>query len=254
MMLVANSCLTELIYSSNLLGIAVFTLENDLKQIQYQDSLCIFRGYMIYTACTLQYYSYLLQAIYRYIVVVYPTRLTYQSARFQIFLICLTWICGIIYPIPIVFTNQIKYNVDNQICQMPLLLSFLTIFNASYVCMIPVGALVFIYFHMVRCIKRMSKRVIPANTLSRAQRELKMVYRIIILVSILLVLGLPYAIFVLMGLFNRAPKYDFRIAYTFIDVSLVFVMIALFQFTDPVKTSVMKKINRRPNTIVATVT
>jgi hypothetical protein len=100
----------------------------------------------------------------------------------------------------------------------------------------------------------MSKRVTPANTLSRAQRELKMVYRIVILVSILLGLGLPYAIFVFMGLFNRAPKYDFRIAYTFIDVSLVFVMIALFQFTDPVKTSLMKKINRRPNTVVATVT
>jgi Na+/phosphate symporter len=120
--------------------------------------------------------------------------------------------------------------------------------------MIPVGGVILIYFRMVRYVKRMSKRVTPANTLSRAQRELKMVHRIVRLVSILLVLGLPYTIFVFMGLFNRAPKYDFRIAYTFFDVSLVFIMIALFQFTDPVKTSVMKKINRRPNTIVATVT
>ncbi len=103
MMLVANSCLAEIILASNILGMAVFTLENDLKQIQYQDSLCIFRGYMTYVMAGLQNYSYLLQAIYRYVVVVYPARLTYQSARFQIFLICLTWICGIIYPIPIVF-------------------------------------------------------------------------------------------------------------------------------------------------------
>ena len=129
MMLVANSCLAELIFASDLLGMAVFTLENDLKQIQYQDSLCIFRGYMTYIACSLQNYSYLLQAIYRYVVVVYPARLIYQSARFQIFLICLTWICGIIYPIPIVFTDQIKYDVDNQICQMPLHLSFLNYFQ-----------------------------------------------------------------------------------------------------------------------------
>jgi hypothetical protein len=103
MMLVANSCLAEFILASNLLGMAVFTLENDLKQIQYQDSLCIFRGYMTYVMAGLQNYSYLLQSIYRYVVVVYPARLTYQSARFQIFLIFLTWICGIIYPIPIVF-------------------------------------------------------------------------------------------------------------------------------------------------------
>ena len=94
----------------------------------------------------------------------------------------------------------------------------------------------------------------PVNQLLRAQRELNMVRRLVILVIVLITLGLPYTIFVFMGLFNRAPKYDFRIAYTFIGVSLVFVMIALFQFTDPVKTSVMKRINRRPNTIVATVT
>jgi hypothetical protein len=32
MMLVANSCLAELIFASNSLGMAVFTLENDLKK------------------------------------------------------------------------------------------------------------------------------------------------------------------------------------------------------------------------------
>ncbi len=118
--------------------------------------------------------------------------------------------------------------------------------------MIPVGAIVCIYFRMVRYIKRMSKRVTPANTLSRAERELKMIGRIIRLLSILLSLGLPYMVFMFMAFFNSEPKYCYRIAYIFLDVSLVFVMIALFQFTDPVKVSLVKKINWRPNTIVAT--
>jgi hypothetical protein len=89
---------------------------------------------------------------------------------------------------------------------------------------------------MVQYIKKMSKRVTPANTLSRAERELKMIVRIIRLVSILLSFGLPYSIFMFMSFFNSAPKYCFRIAYLFVDVSLAFVMIALFQNTDPVKT------------------
>jgi hypothetical protein len=254
MMLVTNSCLTVLIFASNLLGMSVFTLENDLKQIQYQDSLCIFRGYMSYAAGGLQIYSYLLQAIYRYIVVVYPAALTYQSARFQILLICLTWICAIVYPIPIVFTHQIKYFADSQICQIPLSLSFLTIINVFYVYMIPVGAIVFIYFHMVRYVKQISKRVTPANTLSRAERELKMVVRIIKIVSILLSMGLPFTIFMFMSFFNSTPKYSFRIGYIFMDVSLIFIIIALFQNTDPVKTSLKKKINWRPNEIIAIVT
>jgi hypothetical protein len=54
-----------------------------------------------------------------------------------------------------------------------------------------------------------------------------------------------------MSFFNSAPKYSFRIAYIFIDVSLALVMIVLFQNTDPVKTFVMKKIHWRSNTILA---
>jgi hypothetical protein len=209
---------------------------------------------MAYVSGALQNYSYLLQAIYRYVVVVYPARLTYQSARFQIFLICLTWICAILYPIPIVFTDQIKYDADNQICQIPLGLSFLTFFDASYMYMIPVGSIILIYFRMVRYVKRMSKRATPGNTLSRAQRELKMIVRIIRLISILLSAGLPYVIFILMSFFNSAPKYSFRIAYIFMDASLIFVMIVLFQNTDVVMIFVMKKINRPPNTITAAAT
>ena len=92
----------------------------------------------------------------------------------------------------------------------------------------------------------MSKRVTPVNTLFRAQRELRMIRRIVYLVLILLILGFPYALFILMSFFNSAPKYHFRIAYIFVDVSLAFVMIALFQITEPLKTSIMKRINRRP--------
>jgi hypothetical protein len=204
---------------------------------------------MNYSVCSIQNYSYLLQAIYRYVVVVYPARSTYQSARFQIFLICLTWICGIIYPIPIVFTDQIKYFADSQLCQVPFRLSFLIIFEAFYIYMVPVGAIVLIYFRMVQYIKQMSKRVTPANTLSRAERELKMVVRIIKIVSILLSIGLPFTIFMFMSFFNSTPKYYFRITYTFMNVFLILVMIALFQNTDPVKTYLKKKINWRANKI-----
>jgi hypothetical protein len=96
----------------------------------------------------------------------------------------------------------------------------------------------------------MSKRAAPGNTISRAQRELKMIVRIIRLISILLFAGIPYTIFIFMSFFNSAPKYDFRIAFIFVDVSLALVMIALFQNTDPVKASLMKKMNWRPNPMV----
>ncbi|CAF3709678.1 unnamed protein product [Rotaria sp. Silwood1] len=103
----------------------------------------------------------------------------------------------------------------------------------------------------VRYVHDISNRVIPVNTLSRAKKELKMVQNIVILVFILLILGVPYVLFILMSFFTKPPKYHFRIAYLFIEVSLVFVLLALFQFTEPVKAWMMRKINRRLNMVAA---
>jgi len=99
----------------------------------------------------------------------------------------------------------------------------------------------------------MSKRVTPVNTLLRAQKDLKMVQRTVILISILLIPGIPFTLFIFMSFFTNPPKYHFRIAYIFLDVSLIFVMIALFQFNDPLKSSIMKKIKGKPNIVVAAI-
>jgi hypothetical protein len=150
-------------------------------------------------------------------------------------------------------TNQIQYYVDDQLCELPLYLSFIAVYNVVCIYLLPMSGIVFIYFKLIRYVNEMNKRVTVANTLSRAKRELQMVRRIVILVSIELTLGIPYTIFLLMGFISQPPKYSLRIAFAFVDVSLVFVMIALFQFTDPIKTILMKKMNQRPNTVVAAI-
>ncbi|CAF4147668.1 unnamed protein product, partial [Adineta steineri] len=53
--------------------------------------------------------------------------------------------------------------------------------------------------------------------------------------------------------FNQAPKYHFRIAYIFVDIALACEMIILFQFTDQLKTSIMKKLHIRPEIVVPAV-
>ncbi|CAF1179998.1 unnamed protein product [Rotaria sordida] len=253
MMLVANSCLSAILFGTIIFSIRLYTLKNDWKTIVYKDSFCSFRGYIGYAACSIQNFSYLLQSIYRYIIVIYPNRLFFQSIRFQLFLISCTWIFGFIYPIAFLFTDQIIYNINNQICQLPLQLSFSVIFIASWAYIIPVSLTMFIYFNLLRYVKEISKRVISVNRLSRVKRELKMVRRIVVLVMILFTLCFPYTMFIFLSFFTDPPKYHFRIAYIFIDVSFLFVIIALFQSTDPLKKSVMNKINKRPNRILPTV-
>ncbi|CAM4753629.1 unnamed protein product [Rotaria magnacalcarata] len=118
MLLSADSCLTALVFASDMLGMGVFALQNDLKHIQFQDSFCIFRCYVGVVSCIAFNGSFLLQAVYRYFIVVYPHFLFWQSIRFQVLLICLTWIFSYLWPIALLFTGDIIYNVDNQIYQL----------------------------------------------------------------------------------------------------------------------------------------
>ncbi|CAF1062316.1 unnamed protein product [Adineta steineri] len=253
MMLIANTYLSALLFGCCLLGSSVFMFQNDVKQIQDQDSLCNFRGYFIYVSCGLHNYSFLLQAIYRYLTAVYPNRLFWQSRRIQILFICIKWIFCFVYILPILFTNGFTYNVDNQIYQTPLALSFSIIYASTCVYAFPMLLIVLIYFTLVRNVHGMSKRVTAANTLSRAKRELKMVRRIVILVGILLTIGFPYVLFAVISFFTTPPKHHYRIAYIFAETSLVCVLITSYYFTDPLKTSIIKIINRQQNRVIQAV-
>jgi hypothetical protein len=250
MMLVANSCLAQIIFAGDILAMIIVTLQNDLQQRHYQDSLCVFRGYLSYVLSAVTNYSFLLQAIYRYVIVIYPSRLVWQSVRIQVIYICMTWIFGFIYPLAFMFTGNIIYNFDNQICQIPLRPSFSLVFMICNAYVIPVLVIQFIYLKLVRYVKEMSKRVATGNSLSRGQRELKMVRRIVIIVTILTTLCLPYTVFICMSFFTDPPIYHFRIASAFINSSLLLIMIALFQFTDPLRASILKRIHLRPAVIV----
>ncbi|CAF1008275.1 unnamed protein product [Adineta steineri] len=254
MMLVANSCLAELAFGSVMLSSAVFTFQNDLQKIQYQDSLCIIRGYLGYGVTFHKNFSYFLQATYRYITVIYPNRLSWQTARFQGILISLIWIVGILCTVPYLLTNSIEYRINDQICQMPLQLNFLTVYNALVVYMIPISLIMFIYFKLVRYIREMNKNITPIATVNRAQRQLKMIRRIVILVNGVATVGFPYALFVFWSFFATPPKYHFRIAYIFVDAAFAFVMITLFKFTEPLKASLIKLIKPTSNRVIPTVT
>jgi hypothetical protein len=70
MMLIANTCLSALVLGCSMLSLCMFMLQNDLRQIAYQDSLCIIRAYIDYVSCALLIYSFLLQSLYRYLSVV----------------------------------------------------------------------------------------------------------------------------------------------------------------------------------------
>ena len=92
------------------------------------------------------------------------------------------------------------------------------------------------------------------NTLMCVKPELKMFQRIMKLITILLTLGMPYMIFIFMSFLVAPPKYHFRFAFIFVHMSLLLGLIVLFQFTNPLRTSIMKRLKRQPNAVVMSIT
>ena len=253
-MLVCNSCLSELVLFCSLLAAAVFSLQNDLKQIEAEDFLCKFRSYMLYTLYFAQNYSYLLQAIYRYICVVHSTRASWQSGRFQATLITIKWALSLLFPLPYIFTSQIAYLPDEQMCQAPLGLTLYTIYNMLFIYSVPITGIVLIYIQLVLYVRRMSKRASPVNTILQAQRDLKIVRNIVMAVGVLVAVGMPYMIFIFISVFTTPPRYHLRMAYFCVDISMVYVLLPMVETTEPVKKAILKAFGRRSNAVVPVTT
>ncbi|CAF1092661.1 unnamed protein product [Adineta ricciae] len=240
---IANSCLATLICASDIYWISICTLRNDLQQIYNEYLLCVFGGYLTYVTCAVLNYSFLLQALYRYVIVIYPSNLFWQSQRCQILFVIVAWAYALIFPITFMFKGEIIYNMHNQICQIPLRLSFTMIFVTMSLYVSPLLLTILIYYRLVRYVYRMNKRIIPVNTLSRAQKELKMVRRTVTLLCTVFIIDFPYALFLFISFFTTPPRYHFRIAYVFINVGLACVIIILFQFTEQLRSSILKIFN-----------
>ncbi|CAF1317802.1 unnamed protein product [Adineta ricciae] len=251
MLLIANSCLAELLFGSDLFGMALFTLKNDLERRESEHIICIVQGYISYVGYSLQNYCFLLQAFYRFMIVIHPTHLYYQTAKFQLILIFTVWIFSFSYAIPILYTGQLKYNVANQICQMPLGFSFYGVYTALCIYGIPMSLIMGAYTKVVQYVRKLNKQVSSTNLVYRAERELKMIRRIVIIVLIIIGIGFPYAVFSFMAFFVDPPEYYLRIAFACVDMSLPTMMITLLLFTEPLKVAILKRLHVKTNLITA---
>ena len=243
MMLIANSFLTEFLFASNSLWMTAVTFQNDIEQTYGDDLLCIGGCYLSYVLGTVMNYSFLLQSVYRYLSAVYPTRLFWRSVRIQLLFIAITWLFAIVYPLLFIFNSDIIYNADNQICHIPLEYPLPLFLMISNVYLIPILAIQIIYLKLVLYVKGMSRRVTVGNSLFRAKNELKMVRQIVSMVAVLTVPGLPYTVFTFMSFFMDPPKYHLRIAAIGVNGSLLLFPLALFYFTEPLKSALSRKIN-----------
>jgi hypothetical protein len=110
-LLVLNSVLAGLICNFVSGSQALYQLTGDGN-----DSLCILRGYLLYSSTGLLYHTLCVQGLHRFFVTVLAARRYLQSKRVILIVVIVQWVISSLFVLPIVLTGRIKYNPGSRIC------------------------------------------------------------------------------------------------------------------------------------------
>lgn len=240
-LLESNTFFAALVYSSAHFSIAISVFRGDLAvdhgiRQSLLNSFCMPSAFVFYSGCALLYYSYVMQAVQRFSrIVLYDYRRLHQR-RIQLLLIGLQWLFCILGTfIPLSTTNQLKYDVYMNMCIIPIRSSGWTMYYAIFCYSIPLMLLAFFYHRLIEYIltarRRVSACLISGSVVVAAQRQLTLIRRVIALVGILTVSGLPYCVFISMGFWMDPPVYQFRISFLCVDIALASVVCTMFCYS-----------------------
>jgi hypothetical protein len=243
-LLSSNTFLAALIYSSAHFSIAISVLRSDIAVIdgtrkQFHNPFCKSSAFVFYSGCALLYYSYVLEAIQRFSrIVLYDCRWLHEH-RIQILFIILQWFFCILGTfIPLFTTNQLQYDIYMNMCIIPIRSSGWTMYYAIFCYSIPLILIGIFYHRLIQYILtvrgRVSACLISGSVVVAAQRQLTLIRRVIVLVSILTISGLPYSVFIFMGFWMDPPVYQFRISFLCVDIALASVVCTMFCYSSDI--------------------
>jgi hypothetical protein len=240
-LLASNTFLSAFVYGSAHFTIAISVLRSDIAVIdgvrhRLYNPFCMSSAFVFYGGCALLYYSYVMEAVQRFArVVLHDYRWLYRS-RVQLFFIILQWLFCILGTfIPLAVTDQLQYDIYMNMCIIPIRSSGWTLYYAVFCYSIPLILIVTFYHRLIQYIltvrARVSACLISGSVVIAAQRQLALIQRVIVLSSILILSGVPYSVFIIMGFWTDPPVYQFRISFLFVDIALASVVCTMFCYS-----------------------
>lgn len=162
--------------------------------VNFNDWWCYVRAYLLQMALASIYFSYLLQAIYRFFRVVMFKYRQLQKFRFILQLIILQWLAVALLFLPLPLLNLFHYLPTDFYCQTPLTHIFATFYSVAIIYYIPMLTTGIFYTILIYYVKHSNHLTNQENRQRSNQRDLLVLRRIIYVVSLLLILFLPTSI------------------------------------------------------------
>ncbi|CAF0794279.1 unnamed protein product [Adineta steineri] len=237
-----------------LISMHIRSILGDLYNQSFDSSGCIFFGYVAIVLLGMLYMTFINQAFYRLIRIAYPQHRRFQSVKLYIILpiIEIIIITSILLCILIPF-NGMTYLPNDHFCNTTFT-NIPSILPTAFVVYIgPFCCISFIYIHITRFIHQQgNKQTLVIK--QRQARDLLIIRRILIIVSLLLILGIPAMtvlfMFVITGeehpLLARIVFFPISVSQAGLSVALLFSIPQLknIVLSLQLKTSTVTPVNR----------
>ena len=177
-LLICNASISSIVYCIvqcvNYIFLALIPWEtNDLP--------CRWRGFFGYMAIAAVVYSYLAQAISRFLISILSTKYRWATSfKAHFILILLQWFIVLIIPLPTLLTTDIYYR-PYALCWVPKEYTLHIIYGIFAYYLIPAIIIFVIYIYIYSRIKRRRNSVVTTATRGRSNRDLEVLYNIMIL-------------------------------------------------------------------------
>lgn len=197
------------------------------SNISMDDWWCYATAYVTSVAFYSLYHSYIIQACFRLFHVVFYKNKKLHSFRFMCLLILIQWSVDLLITIPTLLLHHYEYVPNNYYCSTPFtnltVLMYIGILE-YYIPMISIGS---IYFYVLYFMKKTKGTSIQENHRQQSnQRDLSVLRRILILVSMLLMLSFPATVLLVLYVIT-GYLYPFIYQIQWLSMSLVLLMLPM---------------------------
>jgi len=242
LILTCNTCLT-IICSCIIFGLmALSSLAGDCNYASLQWIIswnCYFRGYLVNVFLTSIYLSYIIQAAYRLLRIVYHKHKYLRRMSTFSYYIVMQWALAFIVSLPMLirsktYSSMIIYLPDNFNCVVPFTNICATTYSVISVYLSPLFGLCFIYFRIIIHLKSERRRrpSIPLKFRRQNKRDKSVITRIYLVIFVLCGLGLPTIIFYLLYVLTDQLHWTtYRLSFLSISISFVFISLSSLYVT-----------------------
>lgn len=236
-LLACNSCFAILFYAIVSSIQIPFIFQPDLIQSKsIHTTFCHIRAFLITYATSVKTYSYVIQAISRFLIIFNNKQQFLLTFRFNGIMIILSWVVsGIIAGGMFISPTAYQYESESHLCGLSTR-NFRTSFVAIVVIFFFTTNTTVILYSIILFYAKRYNRISPnsTNTL-QSNRNIKVFRKIFIFITILLIGGTPYLLLVILNRINEAPWPLYSISILFIACAAAIESIALLFTNKQVK-------------------